>query len=356
MQSPWVGAVTDRIVTLVSDGFSVLSLMDKSVEPPRVLPTLEMLQEGCNMTAETDSDDDPMDMASPSRSVIDREEDLLNDDDVNDLIEAHAQEGPGIPIGVMAPAQAILNRELGKDAHPIPNVARGSRVRSGEDDPKRITSFLASVKNKQLFDGVHRAGGPSVQTQWKTVLSNVFGWGSLSELQSNRAKLMFLQANLTKLPLERYMAEVGRWAEGHERDPSRFPSSLPPYDHVVDLLEGEFLAGLRKSDIQCTELIFRTKLLDIADKLAKDAPLAQVWQEFKTSLRERSDLPGATEFNNSTLLYLYLSALPTTMYNMLRHVKDGNGNVRDPSDPVVLENSILNLSEVWQEELRRRRS
>ena len=152
------------------------------------------------------------------------------------------------------------------------------------------------------------------------------------------------------------MAEVGRWAEGHEKDPARFPSSLPPYDHVVDLLEGEFLTGLRKSDIQCTETIFRTKLLDIADKLAKDAPLAQVWQEFKTSLRERSDLPGATEFDNSTLLYLYLSVLPTTMYNMLRHVKDGNGNVRDPSDHVVLENSILNLTEVWQEELRRRRS
>jgi hypothetical protein len=169
---------------------------------------------------------------------------------------------------------------------------------------------------------------------------------------------MFLQSLLSKLPLERYMQIVGRWAETNQPglDPATNSGALPPFQVVVDALETEFCAGQRKSVLTATSDIFKTSLLTIAARLPKDAPLAQVWQEFKTLLRERADIPGATEFDTSTVLSLYLNVLPPGMHTLLRHVRDASGNIRDPSDPVVLENSILNLHDVWLEDVKKHRA
>ncbi len=96
----------------------------------------------------------------------------------------------------------------------------------------------------------------------------------------------------------------------------------------------------------------------LAEKYGTDPlpSLAQVWQDFKAQIRERASLiPGEGEFDKHTLIYLYLTSLPSNMYNMLRHVKDANGQVKEPDDPVMLENSILALGDQFLADLKKRR-
>jgi hypothetical protein len=109
---------------------------------------------------------------------------------------------------------------------------------------------------------------------------------------------------------------------------------------------------------ELTVQIFNSRLHVLAEKYGTDPlpSLAQVWQDFKAQIRERASLiPGEGEFDKHTLIYLYLTSLPSDMYNMLRHVKDANGQVKEPDDPIMLENSILALGDQFLADLKKRR-
>ena len=107
-----------------------------------------------------------------------------------------------------------------------------------------------------------------------------------------------------------------------------------------------------------TEQIQNCKLHQLADKYGCNPfpALAQVWQDYKALYRERAALaPNAGEFDRWSLITHYLNCLPSNMRDMLRHVKDANGQVKEPDDPIMLENSILALGDQFLLDLKKRR-
>ena len=241
-----------------------------------------------------------------------------------------------------------------------------SPVFSEKDEQKGVVDYLRSCPPNRtgLFDGVHNSDKASVQEAWRHIMNAVRAACALSQRHSNLAKVMFLQAYLSERPLNLFIEQVGQWAQTRELELAKpnpdpkYQSVLPPFDMVCAMLEREFLAGQRQSMYDITETIFNTKLFMLAEKYnVKTLPtLAQIWQDYKALFRERASLvPGEGEFDKATIIFLYLNAIPSNMYNILRHVKDANGQVKEPTDPVMLENSILALGDQFLIDLRKRR-
>lgn len=235
-----------------------------------------------------------------------------------------------------------------------------------KEEQKGVTDYLRSCHRDRavLFDGVHDSDKKSVQEAWRHTQNAVRAACALSQRHSNMAKVMFLQAHLSERPLNLFIEEVGKWSELREQElkkPSpdpKFQPTLPPYEQVCAVIEREFLAGQRQSMLELTESLFHTKLYMLAEKYGgKSLPtLAQIWQDYKAMFRERaSPQPGEGEFDKFTQIFLYLNAIPSNMYAVLRHVKDGNGLVKEPNDPIMLENSILAMGDQFLIDLKKRK-
>lgn len=332
---------------------------------------------GMDVDSDLDFSDDDFDPTLPSPDALARELEML---------ETPATEVPvvdAIPIVEPAPTPVVApsvtpvvapsgNQMAAPSAMPVPGVNEPVRPTeltpsfSEKEEQKGVTDYLRSCQRDRavLFDGVHDSDKKSVQEAWRHTQNAVRAACALSQRHSNLAKVMFLQAHLAERPLNIFIEEVGKWAEARELEllkPNPDPKyvlTLPPYELVCAVLEREFLAGQRQSMYDITEMIFNTKLYMLAEKYGvKTFPtLAQIWQDYKAMFRERASLiPGEGEFDKYSLIFLYLNAIPSNMYSMLRHVKDANGQVKEPNDPVMLENSILALGDQFLIDLRKRR-
>ena len=115
-----------------------------------------------------------------------------------------------------------------------------------------VMDYLRSLPDscKQLiFDGGY-LDKPSAQQALKGTLNAVRASVALSQVQSNMAKVMFLQAFLTGRPLQSSIDEVDSWAkrrqvELQKADPDpQWSQPLPPSAHICDVLYEQFVAGL----------------------------------------------------------------------------------------------------------------
>ena len=231
-----------------------------------------------------------------------------------------------------------------------------------QEEQKGVNDYLRSYRGGFTFDGNHDKKS-SVQEAWNQALNAVRAACALAGKRSNLAKVSFLQPHLSGRPLADYLQMIGQWAERREHEllkpsPSlELLAQLPPYQFICDELCRTYLAGQRKSMIELTELIRDAKLVVLAEKYGNNPfpTLAQVWKDYKAMHRERASLyPGQGMFDNFSLITHYLSCLPAFMRDMLRHVKDANGQVKEPNDPVMLENSILALGDQFLLDLKRR--
>ena len=364
MQAVQFGSLTEKeFVTLVSERFASLGIMEEdacALFPTQDQPTEEMMF-ALGMATESEDPDLIEDMPSPG------------------TIRHLQSQSRGVELGANVEGQQVL-----PSVTPLATVSPSGNAPSGSqpvvrdsaagavggrvtpvEDSDAISNYLRSVpKDKaSLFDGLH-VGQDSVQSKWKDVMMAINAHCTLSRRDSNEARVRFLQSFLAGRPMQRYLEEISMYAN-HRRlalakDPAdpAFQDPLPHFDQVVAALEGQFLVGQRKSRLSLTDFILKVKLVVLAEKYTGPLlpTLAQVWQDFKALLREREDLcPGEPSFDRTTLVWLYLNVLPTSMYELLRHVKDGNGNIKDPDDPVMLETSILNLGDHFLENLKMRR-
>lgn len=346
------GSLSDDVfITLVSSHFANLTMED-APNPPLEL-TEEMIAE---LGMDVDSDDEELlDMPSPDTLARERE------------LELHPVLGPlvtdaprVVPVTPPAPAAAVVQ---------TPYVAGPSvdapHVTLEKEERKEILLYMKNISRQDsiLFDGVHTSDKESVQEVWRHVKNAVNANCALSQVNTNMARMMYLQAYLSGRPLNLFIRKVGEWEEERSLelvkpviDP-KFRCSLPPYPEMCAAIEREFLAGTRASSVELTHKIVHFKLTKQAEKYTDGLPsLAQCWQDFKALLRERSALvPGKGEFDSCTMVWLYLNTLPSNMYDIVRHVKDAQGQVKEPDDPVMLENSILALGDQFLLELKQKR-
>lgn len=338
------GTIPDELVTLVSEHLATMTLGE---EGERATP---VNTEG-DMEELEDLDDDDLMSGLPSPNTLLRQ-------------MGEAMRGQPDPIQALlnAPVLPTPGREVPPGVNTVNANASGTAAAATtqgavvpSEDPSAILTYLRSleVDRSMKFDGVHHSSGESIQVRWKRALSTVNGWSALSGFCSDRAKIMFLGKQLTGKAFELYNAKLGRVASANADNPTA--PAIPTYQQMVEELETLTL-GQRKSYIDLTTDIFHVKLLDLANKLPSNPrpTLAQVWHDFTGMIKERDEL-GAP-FDQGTVIWLYLNCLPAVMQEKLRHLQDAKGELKDPWDPVTLANSILNLSDVFDAELRRRRA
>ena len=357
----------DEFITLVSEQFSTLGTMEETSN----LPTEEDL---IVLGMEVDSDDpdlldDEFDVPSPD--TLARERELADHPVLGTMVDSPVPVVPRPSVQNIPPVSCEIVPAPDVQMAPVepvvvPRASEASPMAIDKEDPKRVIAYLRSCHRDKaiLFDGVHDSDKKSVQEAWRHTQNVVRACCALSQIHSNMAKVMFLQAHLSERPLNMFIEEVGKWQETREAelkktqpDP-KFHSTLPPYETVCAVIEREFLAGQRQSMVELTESIFNTRLHMLAEKYGNRVlpTLAQIWQDYKAMFRERASLsPGEGEFDKHTLIFLYLNAIPSNMHAIMRHVKDANGQVKEPTDPMMLENSILALGDQFLIDLRRRR-
>jgi hypothetical protein len=339
--------------TLVRSRFTRLSLMEAD-SPQELFSDLEL-------------DDVPEDIFDPAMSpgalAAQDQESAQVDPPAAVAAVANREVGPAIPIvdRDVNPGNAAVVATAPVVGAQQPELHEQARL--DLEEQKGVSDYLRSYKGGAVFDGNHDSRKQSVQESWDQAMNSVRAACALSGKRSNLAKVSFLQPHLAGRPLSDFLFMIGQWAERREAELQKpnpnlaWCAPLPPYSDICSELRKTYLAGRRKSMIELTEYIRDVKLWQLAEKYGNSPlpHLVQCWQDYKALYRERAALyPGQGEYDKWSMITNYLSCLPTCMREILRHVKDANGQVKEPDDPVMLENSILALGDQFQMDLKRR--
>ena len=127
-----------------------------------------------------------------------------------------------------------------------------SQPLDGGEEQQVVIDYLRSLPEscKQFIFHGGFLDKPSAQQALKETLNAVRASVALSQVQSNMANVMLLQAFLTGRPLQSSIDEVDSWAkrrqvELQKADPEpQWYQPLPPSAHICDVLYKEFVAGL----------------------------------------------------------------------------------------------------------------